>query len=223
MTAKEIYKRFLLKINKNDTNEGINILPSLFVLNFNTEAVRWLGDKFTDDGDNWKLSHLDNLLEVDKVLNKATVYEDSVEFEFPENFYRYASSYSIVDKGNCKGQKVFNFEKTALGFNTVIADDFSGPQYDYRETPFQITQNKLRVYFDNFEIKKVHASYYRVPKQIDMAGYEKIDGSPSTDIDSDLTVEQIDEILNRMVIEVTGNYQDSERYQYAKERISTEP
>lgn len=223
MNSKEIYKRFLLKLNKNDTNDGINILASVFVLIFNTEAVRWLGEQFNEKADNWKLSQLDNLLEVDVNLNKVKKYDDSVEFQLPDDFYRHASSYSIVDKGNCKGLKVFNFEKKALGFNTNIADDFSGPQVEYQETPFQITKNKMKIYFDDFEIKRVYASYYKLPKLIDIAGYEHIDGSISSDIDTDLIPDQIDEILDRVVEEVTGNYQDSERLQYVKEKITTEP
>lgn len=222
MTSKEIYKRFLLKINKNDSNEGINILPSHFVLTFNSERLRWLGDKFDDNADNWSLAHLDNLLQADKLLTKVKKFDDSVEFQLPDDFYRYASSFSIADKGECKGVKIFNFEKKPLGFNTVLADDFSSPQFEYQETPFIIVQNKLRVYFDDFEIIKVYASYYKEPAAIDMAGYERIDGTPSIDQDTDLNLEQIDEVLDRMVIEVTGNYQDAERFQYAQNKISTE-
>lgn len=223
MTSKEIYKRFLLEMNKNDSNEGVNILPSHFVLLFNTERLRWLSEFFNDDADNWKLSTLDNLLEVDMLLKKVKTYDDSVEFEIPTDFFRQASSFSIADKGDCKGKRIFNFEKKALGFQTTLADDFSSPQFDYEETPYIITKKKLRVYFDDFTIKRAYLSFYREPKPIDIAGYTKIDGSASTNLDTDLTEEQIDEVIERVVKRVSGKTGDVEKHQVANERISTEP
>lgn len=223
MKSQEIYKRFLLDINKNDTNEGISILPSHFVLLFNTEAVRWLSEKLSDDADNQKLEHINELLEVDVKLNKVKEYDDSVEFQLPEDFQWHASSYSLADRGECKGVKIFNFDKKPLGFIATLADDFSRPNFDYQETPFIISKNKMKVYLDDFTIKNVYATFYRKPKKLDLAGYEKIDGSPSVDQDTDLSDENIDEVLTRLVAKVTAQYQDAERFQLAKERIITEP
>ena len=69
MKSTEIYKRFLIKVNKNDSNDGINILPSIFVLMFNSEAIRWLSETLDTDGDNIKLDTLDRLLETDVEFN----------------------------------------------------------------------------------------------------------------------------------------------------------
>lgn len=223
MTSKEAYKRFLLKLNKNDSNEGVNILPSHFVLMFNTERLRWFGEFFNESSDNWELSTISDFLEVDKLLTKVHTFEDSLVFAVPDNLYREASSYSLCDKGECKNIKVYNFEKKPLGFHTILADDFSGPQFDFEETPFIFEKEGMRVYFKDFTIKKVYLSYYREPLAIDIEGYEKIDGSPSTDIDTDLDDTFIDEILDRMVAEVSGQTKDGERFQFVKERISTEP
>jgi hypothetical protein len=218
MKSNEIYKRFLLKINKNDSNDGVNILPSHFVLMFNSEALRWLSDKLDKDGDNIKLDHLDKLLQPDVEVDFFKKYEDSVEFTLPEDFYRHASSFSIADQGTCKGAKIFNFEKKSLGFTAVLADDFSKPQFDFEETVFLITQNRIRVYTGDFTISKVFVTYYRTPTQIDIAGYTRIDGSPSTDIDSELLLDNIDEIIDRVATEVNRQFQDGEGFQFAKER-----
>ena len=223
MKSLDIYKRFLLKINKNDSNDGIAILQSHFIILFNTESTRWLGEKLKGDGDNIKLDQLDTLLEPNVELKLVKKYDDSVEFQLPENFYRHASSYSIVDKGNCKGVKIFNFDKKALGLTATLADDFSKPQFDFEETPFIITHNKMKIFYDDFEIKRVFETYYRVPTQIDIAGYNHPDGTPSTDIDSDLVPDSIDEILNRLAVEVNRQYQDNESVALRKDAINTEP
>lgn len=223
MGPNEIYKRYLLKINRNDSNEGANVLKSLFVIDFNSQAENWLFERLDKDGDNIKLDGLDTLLEPDKELTKLTVFDDSVEFQLPDNFRRHASSFSIVDNGNCKGVKIYNFDKKSLGFTAILADKFSRPSWDFEETPFLITKNRMRVYFDGFEIKKCFSTYYRRPGLIDIAGYKRFDGNPSTNIDSDLPDMAIEEILNRMAVDATRKFQDPEGFQFNKERVTTEP
>jgi hypothetical protein len=223
MTSQEIYKRFLLKINKNDSNDGVNILPSHFILLFNTEAVRWLGEKLRKEGDNIRLDQLDTMLESDVPLTLIKKFDDYSYFQLPEDFYRHASSFSVCDGDECKDVKVYHFEKKSLGFTATLADDFNRPQFDFEETPIIITKNRMKIYFDDFEIKKVFLSYYRVPTIIDIAGYTKIDGSASTDIDCDLVPDSIDEILNRAAVEVNREYKDTEGIGLRKDAITTEP
>jgi len=224
MKANEIYKRFLLKINKNDTNEGINILPSLFVLMFNSEAQRWIGQKIDGNGDNIGLDNLDVLLETDIELVKGNKKDDWVEFKIPEDkdIHRHSHSFAFVKKGNCQ-TTIFYFEKKSLGLTATLADDFNKAQFDFEEAPFIITKGNIKAYVDGFEITKFLTSFYRFPKSIDIAGYTKIDGSSSEDIDCELHSSLIEEIINRLVLEVIRQYKDGESFQYSKDRIQTEP
>lgn len=221
MRSIEIYKRFLIKINKNDSNDGINILPSHFVLMFNTEVLRWLGEKLKTDGDNVKLSKLKNLLIPDEKLELVKEFEDSIDFKLPKQFYRFVSSYSVAVKEDCV-RKIFNFDKKALGITAFSADAFSRPSFDYEETPCIVAGGNLKVYFDDFKIRDSYLTYYKAPIQIDIEGYERFDGSPSKNIDTELSDENIDEVLNRMDAETTRQYLDSDRFQFSKERIQTE-
>lgn len=223
MTSREIYKRFLLKINKNDSNDGVNVLPSHFVLMFNTESLAWLGTKLRDDSDNWKLDHLQELVSTDVQLPVQKTHNDSVDFTLPGDLYRYISSYSIASQDKCKGRKIFNFDKNTLNLTAVLADAMSRPSFKFEETPCIQKSGTLKVYFEDFKIDSVFLSYYRQPKPIDIAGYRKLDGSPSVDADTDLSDENIDEVLNRMAVEVLREYQDGEGFQLAKDRIASEP
>lgn len=223
MKAREIYKRFLLRINKNDTNDGVNILPSLFVLMFNTEQTRWLGQKLTKDSDNIKIDHLDGLFLSDVEIEQSEKGDGWVEFLLPKDIYRHAYSFAFVSKGNCKDVPFYYFEKKPLGFSVYLNDDSNKAHFDYEEGPMQITQGKVKAYTDNFEISKFLLSYYRVPPPIDIAGYTKIDGSESTDIDCNLSDDNIDEILTRVTIEAIREYQDTDGFQFAKDREATEP
>lgn len=221
MNSREVYKRFLLKVNRNDSNEGVKILPSHFVLMFNNETFRWLAESL-NKGDDSNLSRLDRLLEPNVELTFNKRYDDSEEYNLPENFYRHASSFSIVEAGKCSDIKIFNFEKKPLGFTATLADDFSSPQLDFEETPFIITDNKMRIFREGFKIKKVFATYYKTPTPIDIGGYIKLDGTPSTDVHSNLHDDNIDEILNRVALEVLRQYQDGESFNYRKDAVATE-
>ena len=93
--SKEIYKRFLLSFNKNDSNAGTNIPISHFVLTFNSERLRWLNDFF--DKDDWRLQQIDNLLVVDKNIGKVGDLKDSVSFKLPDDFFRHAFDLKFPD------------------------------------------------------------------------------------------------------------------------------
>lgn len=225
MKAKEIYKRYLLKINKNDSNDGVNILPSAFVLMFNTERYRWLGEKLTAKGDSIKLDRLDMLYLSDVEVFKAVNGDGAgwIEFDLPDNFYRHSSSYALVNKGSCTNIPFFYFEKKTLGFSANLADDSTKAHFDYEEGPIQFTQGKVKAYTDDFTISHFYTSYYRVPNTIDIVGYTHIDGTPSKDVDSELPDDNIDEILNRMAIEAAREFSDSDGVALGKDRTQTEP
>lgn len=221
MKSNEIYKRFLLKNNTNDTNEGANFLISHFVLLFNSEGIRWETERLAK-GDDDSLNKLDRLLISDLEVPIVKKFSDSVHCQLPDNFFKHVSSYSLSDKGDCKGVKVFNFEKKALNLTEILADDFNTPQFDFQETPCIIINNQIKIYFSDFLIKKVYISYYKTPTQIDISGYTKIDGSISSDVDSELSDDNIEEILNRLVVEIKRQTKDAEGFQLSKERVQTE-
>lgn len=223
MKAREIYKRYLLKINKNDSNDGVNILPSAFVLMFNTEQTRWLGEKLTQDSDNIKIDHLDGLFISDYEIQQVNKGDNWVEFTLPGDIYRHAYSFAIVSKGNCSNIPFYYFEKKPLGFSAFLSDDSNKAHFDYEEGPMIITQGKIKAYTDGFVINKFLLSYYRVPPVIDIEGYIRIDGAPSTNIDSPLADDNIDEILNRLAVEAFREFSDTDGVTLGKDRISTEP
>ncbi len=218
MQSQELYKRFLLKVNKNDSNSGINVLPSHFFLMFSAEVLKWFTQKLDDDSDNVKLDDIYELLEVNKELEFNESFDGYVEFKIPSDFFRIASSYSVVEKGICKDVKIQNFEKKPLGFSATLADEFSKPNFDLGETYFTLGTNNFQVYFDDFKIIKVFSSYYRIPKPASMAGYENIDGTLSVDSTTDLSDANIEEVLDRIATEVIRQYNDGESFELAKDR-----
>lgn len=220
-TAYEAYKRFLLKINKNDTNSNINISKAEFVLLYKEQKRVWLNDKLTQDSDNIKINHLAELLIKDKELVKSSNDNNSTSFILPENYFLFDSSYSLANKGQCQ-RPIINWLVKSKNINVLLQDSNSSPSFEYEETICILSEKKLVIYKTDFEIQKAYLSYYREPIDIDLEGYEKLDGTPSTTINPDIEDQNLEEILNRCAMEVVRNYENQEAAQMAKDRIASE-
>ena len=59
-----------------------------------------------------------------------------------------------------------NWLKKEGDINVLLKDEFWKPSLEWGETICTIVGNKLRVYFDNFNIDYVILEYYRYPVNI---------------------------------------------------------
>lgn len=223
MTVQELYKRFQLMINKNDTNEGVNILPAVFVLLYNSETQRWLNEEFKKNQDNIDLNLIQKLFAPDYKLTLVNKSEDYIEYLLPDDYFQIYGSYSLVDRGPCTKIRIANFEKKPANLVPILSDEDSKPSFDYQEAPFVLANNNVRIYFDSdYTIGESFLNYYRIPRKIDMEGYVGFDGIPSTNIDPELDDFNSIQILARVAAEVDREIHNSEGIQYDKDRINTE-
>lgn len=223
MTVQELYKRFELMINKNDTNEGVNILPAVFVLLFNSEMLRWLNEELKKDIDNLDINLIQQLFISDFLLTETNRQKTFIEYPAPNDYFQIEGSWSYADRDLCKGIKISNFEKKPGNIVPILADDDSIADFDYQEAPFILGNNNLKLYIGpDYTIKETFVNYYREPKKIDMEGYIHFDGTPSTNIDPELDDFNNLEILARVAAEVDRQTENSEGIQYSKDRINTE-
>lgn len=217
MTSLEAYQEFLLKINKNDTSTNIKIPKAKFVLIFNEQQRKWF---FGDEEEN---RHTDNkdklqsLLIIDESLTKVSDKKTQSLFSLPTNFGIFESSYSIATKGECT-TAITNWDKKPRNIPVLLQDENNNPSFEYRETLSVLSQDNIHVYKSDFKIDEVFLTYYRLPIDIDILGYTRIDGSPSTTVDPELINKYVDEILDRCAVEVTRNYEDVSHFQLAQTR-----
>lgn len=222
MKAIEAYQKLLLKINKNDTNSSINISKAEFVLIFNEQKRRWLTEKVKTDQPTIKIADLGNLLVINKPLNKIKDDANSVYFEIPLNFHTFDSSYSLASKGKCKDRPLTNWLVKSRNIPVLLQDTNNSPSFEYEETICIISEGSLVIYTDDFKITNCYLTYYKEPLDIDLAGSITSTGMTS-DIDpTELNNEQIEEILNRCALEIVRNYENTEGFQLAQQRINTE-
>jgi hypothetical protein len=222
MKAIELYKSFLLKINKNDTNSNISISKGEFVILYNEQKKIWLSEKIKVKSNDIDIHDLERLYVKDKEIKKSKSDNNSSYFKLPDDFYMYDSSYSLAKKEQCV-RELSNWLVKPKNVNILLNDTNNSPSFEYEETICIISQNQMVVYKDTFEIEKIFLSYYKEPINIDIEGYIKFDGTLSTDINPlDLDDKSISEIINRCALETIRIYENPEGFSLAQHRIQTE-
>jgi hypothetical protein len=224
MTVQELYKRFLLMINKNDTNEGVNIPVGNFVLLFNSEMQRWEGEELKKDEDNIDINMIQLLWVPDADLGTpTTTTKEFIEYAVPLDYFQIYGTYSYASKDACKEVTIFNYEKKPGNIIPILQDGAAGPEFDYREAPFIVGSDKIRIYKGDYTVDKSFVNYYRLPKDIDMIGYTHFDGTESTDIDPELDDYSCVEVLEKLAVEISRQITDGEKFQFDKDRTATNP
>lgn len=219
MTSLKAYKELLLKVNKNDTNANIHVPKSQFVLIFNEQKRIWLDEKVKDKENNDYIEDIQELLVPDVSLKKLSSSTLKDEFELPADFFRRCTSYSVASKDTCKNVVLVNWPVKPKDINVLLVNTDTNPSFEYQETLYMVAGNKLLVYKDNFNLDEVYLTYYKEPRDIDLEGYTHIDGEPSTNIDTELSDFNVNQIIDRVAVEILFNYESREQAQAAVQRI----
>lgn len=214
-----IYTKLLLKINKGISGRNISIDLVRFVLLFNDCKNRWV-QKALKDKDSILIDSLWEIVR-NKTLINPIKGEDYTEFAITEDFYELIGATCVAKKEDCKRKislrEVKNHDKVILMF-----DENQAPSFEY-EWSFCSIQNKfIRIYRKDFDILETTLEYYKNIPDIDIEGYERLDGSPSTNIGIDLSVQYVDQIINLCAEEYTRDFLMEQALQVAKDRTNSQ-
>lgn len=222
MTAQEAYKRLLLKVNKNDTNADIDISRGEFVLLYNEQKDRWLVEKIHEKQSTDEVFDLEPVQVKNKRLQKLNALSLYTTFSLPSNYFDYISSYSICSDGSCSSIVVRNYPFKPKNENTLLESSNMQPDLEFEQTVVDLSEGKIFVYKKDFEVEDVFLNYYRPVGEIDLDGYIRLDGTPSTNKNPDIPDVMVDEILNRCAKEIIRRYQSPDGFQLAAERLLKE-
>ena len=218
MTPQTAYKEFLLKVNKNDTNANIKIPKSQFVLLFNEEKNIFVEDKIKNEESSAEIEAISELLELDKPLVLESVSKIKDDYKLPEDFLRRTTSYVLADKGTCKDNVMVAWIIKAKNRDIYLQNTNLRPSFEYQETFAILNNDKISFYKTDFIITEAYLNYYRMPKDLDIEGYTKIDGTPSIDAETDLCDDNIRIVINRAATAAMRNYESIEQFQLAQSR-----
>lgn len=222
MKIKEAYIHYVELVNRNATNNNINVDQQRFILDFNKTSIiftSWILDKRNED----VIRTISPLLILEAPLTKDITSPTYTSFNLPLNYFELANVHVYGTKDKCEDQKLKAFEVKSENLEELLDDDSNKPSFDYRETFYLTGSNKVNVYKTDFDISKVNLSYYRYPKEVDMAGYIRLDGSHSTqDIDPEFDDKVVYKILLAMAKQFSATNGDTTSYQVRKDELFSE-
>lgn len=223
MTSLEAYKKFVLKIDNMNTGTNMDIGVGEFVLLYNEWQNKWMSSKYAGRSVQYLLNDIQNFVKVDDPLALSNSSDRYSQYALPSDYLDYVSSYTLASKGGCKGRTIYNHQVKMTDIDRHLKDINNWPSFEYHETPITVSQDNIQVYKTDFSIDSVFLTYYRYPAKIDIAGYTKLDGTPSTNADPEMVDGLVDEVIDLCVLEVQRVSENGDGFQLSKDRITNNP
>lgn len=202
ISADEAYKRYIIKSEKNGTNSNLSTNKERFVVLYNElskRSIKWyLNNRQSDD-----LKDIQVLLIDDKRVEPEKTHLDHTDFPLPKDYLDGSFMWAKAEKGKCKDVKISLFEIKDENRGEIIDDNFFGPSFEYREFPYNISQNFIKVYNEKGSIlTDLYLSYYRIPNQIALLDPE----NPESDFDPTKKIELPNQVLDRIISSMVGDF-----------------
>ena len=221
MSIDKAYLTFLQLVNRNFTNDNIDVDKSRFVLLFNNiqnRYVEWVLEKRNEDD----LRDVQSLLVLDKGLSKKSVKLNHSNFNLPNDYFNHSSVQVFASKNKCKNKKVAVHEVKNDNVEEYLTDCFNEPSFEYRDSFYTINSDCISIYQNDFSIDKVYLSYYRYPVQVDIEGYINLDETDSSNIDPEFSDRIVYKILLAMTKEFDAINDETNSYSISKDRLFSE-
>lgn len=214
-----IYIKFLLKVNKGNSQGNIAIDKDRFVLIFNEVKNRWV-EQHLKQKDSILIDSIWEIVKTQELEDGVNV-DDYVQFEIPFDFYELIIAYCEAERNNCKKRlflrEVKNQDKNVLRSNLNYKPDF-----DFEWSFCSLQGGYIRVYKNDFKVNKLAIEYYKVINDIDIEGYIHLDGTPSTNVSIELSEQYVDQIINLAAEEFMRDFQDTNGLNISKDRTNSQ-
>jgi hypothetical protein len=161
-----------------------------------------------------EIRYVQRLLIDDLKITSSTFHLDHQDFKLPENFFDLSNIYALGSKGICKRSKIDLYEIKDEHRNQILSDDLSCPSFKFREAPYSLSSDNVKVYTnDDFKVDEILLSYYRYPRKIELLD----ELNPESDFKTD--PEMDDKFINRVIDLAVSDFflsQNDPKYQASK-------
>lgn len=220
MTSQEAYYKFLLKINRNNTQGNISCPISTFVLLYNECQRRWF-NRFIPPKDSDDIANTESSL-IPSIIAPVKTTSEYSEYPLPLDWFANADVFVLATKGKCKNQKINLRQINSALVRNYMFDDSQQPSFEFEWSFYTIEGKNIRVYKTDFTLGDLHFNYYKEPKEIDVEGYVKIDNSISINQNPELADIFVDQIISETATEYMRNYENPQGLQIAQNRQISE-
>lgn len=218
MKIEEAYLQFINQVNRNMTNNNLNVDKPRFIILFNDISLRyleWVLEKRNEDA----IRYVSPLLILDKKLSKVGSEDIYDKFKLPSDYFDLSNLRVNASDGSCSSASLKTWEAKNEDVEEVYHDVNNEPSVPYRETFYTTATDNVAVYKKSFKIVDAYLSYYKYPNKVDIEGYIHIDGTPSQSIDPELDDKVVGRILIAMAKEFSSNSGDINKYKMDGDRL----
>ena len=219
MKIQEAYVKFLTLVNRNATNNNINVDIARFIMLFRDVELRFYDWLLNNRGSD-TIRQAAHLLVPRKKLKKVSELDIYDLYELEKDYFEFSNLHVTATNGGCVGE-LHTEEVKSENIEEILTDEFSKPDFEYRETVYHLSEgNKIAIYKDDFSIQEVKMTYYKLPRQVSMTGYVRVDGTTSTtDVDPEWDEKTTYKILLYMAKDFAAMNEDSTKYQINKDSL----
>lgn len=221
MTIEQAFIQFLALVNRNATNNKVNVDKPRFVLLFNDmqrRYVEWILEKRNSD----TIRYLQKILINEFPLVVQSTVTTFSKFTLPQNYFDF-SNISVYASTECCGKRrLSTFEAKSENREELLVDVNNNPTFEFEETFYYFSEDSIVIYRDGFNIDSVLLTYYRYPLQVDIAGYINLNNAASTSINPEFDDKVVNRVLIAMAKEFSAINSDTDAYQLDKDRLFTE-
>ena len=216
MAPELAYQKFLLEINKGNTQFNIACDRARFALYINKEKHSWVNDNLKNK-DSILIDNLREIVTTEDLLS-PTQTSNFAEFKITTDFYEAISVKVEAKRGDCK-RTIYSREVKNQNKNVFEFDENQSPDFDYEWTFHSFQSDSLRVYRNDFGILKATFEFYKVLPEFDIEGYINLDGVPSADKSLPLSEQYMDMVISFAALEFMRDYQSALGIEIGKDRI----
>lgn len=218
MTSERAYEIFIIKINENATTDNVGCDKGRFSTYYNINENRLIESILDKRGED-EIRYLQKLLVDDVKIKNGDTHLDHQDFELPKNYFDLSNIYGLASKDKCINQKIDLYEIKDENRNQVLSDEFSKPSFKFREAPYSIASDKVKVYTNKeFDMSGIVMSYYRYPQKIELEDLSNPESNFKTNPELD------DKFVNRVIDLTVSDFllsQSDARYQALKVNAAT--
>ena len=229
ISSLDIALKIRQRLNKVDTQDDENLPLYVIVEAYNKgqlNIVNRLSSKNNIyktglESTTFRVDDLECLINPDAYILSTTKKDGFYLTDYiPKDYLRYIRTTCIAKTNSCKAKELYIYLQEESNLNTLLNNDFVNPSFEWAETIGTIAGDKIKVFTQNkFEINKVYLTYLRKPRLIDLAGYIKKDGSPSTNIDPELPDDLVEMSIDEACRILSGDMQNQFSNQISQQNL----
>ena len=194
METYKLYEKLMLKLDATGS-QNIAVDNSRAIISLNEAQNRMVEFFLSTKQD-------DNLRYIQKLLKSQEIERTSEEkltnnFSLPDDYFDFSSIVGYGSTEKCKGKKFHLYEIKNQNKDEILNDEFNKPSFLYRESPYYISEDSVKIFVDDFKMDKVLLDYYRYPVQLRLIDED----NPESDFDEGFQIEFDDKLIDRIVSE----------------------